>query len=164
MWPALPVTPVWIAPSRTSPPPTPVETTMPSMARVVYPPRQYSPSAMQWPSPASSTGRPGSTGRSASTIGYGRQSTMLTGLTVPASRSSGPAEPMPSPTSRLAGPLAATSRASRSSAAPALPPSAGVATVARSRIVPSGSTMAAASFVPPTSTARTGPLIGRGRR
>ena len=63
----------------------PVETTMPSSARLAaYPPCHHSPSAMHCASPASATGTPGTSSPSAPASGKSRQDAMLTGLTVPA--------------------------------------------------------------------------------
>ena len=66
---------------------------------------------------------------------------MLTGLTVPAVGSSGPAEPMPTAVSRSAGASSVTWR-TRSCSAPVTTCAeslGGVATQPRARIVPSGS-------------------------
>src|ERR1700704_2912095 len=60
-------------------------------------PRQCSPSAMQTPSPPSPTGTPGTAADARSRSGNPRQAGILTGLTVPGARATGPAEAMPNP-------------------------------------------------------------------
>ena len=78
---------------------------------------------------------------------------MFTGLTVPATASSGPAEPMPAPDTSLP-PIASVTTAARAAQTASASP-AGVGRVTSAPMVPSGWTGAAASLVPPTSTART---------
>jgi hypothetical protein len=90
-----------------------------------------------------------------------RQAGMFTGLTVPATGSTGPAEPMPTDDSRLDPRIDATWSSSPRRASATTPASRvdGVGTAARDRIEPSASTSAAANLLPPTSTASTVPAI-----
>ena len=85
--PALPVRPPYGAPSSTSPPPMPVETTMPNMNEA--PPAgavTVLPNAMHMPSPPSRTGTPGTATATRSTIGKSRHAGMLTGPIAPVVR------------------------------------------------------------------------------
>ena len=117
IWPALPDAPSISRPSRIRPPPTPVETTMPSTLRTPRPaPRQCSPMAMHdrvvmhphrdareaFPQPARS--------------GKDRQAGMFSGDTTPSGHSIGPPQPQPTPASPAGPPTLALSRTRVSSA------------------------------------------------
>ena len=142
-----------------SPPPMPVETTMPSMKCAPRPaPCHRSPIAMHSPSPPRRTGSPVQAAAFA-TIGKRCQATMLMGLIVPVGRSIGPADPMPTP--RTSPPATASASVSSRSATAqiACASPSGVGSCAWWRSTPPGSTSPAAIFVPPTSSARVGALI-----
>ncbi len=129
----------------------PVDTTTPSSEAQSRPaPSQCSPRAKHCASPASTVGRPVSS-RTSRRSGNPRQLGMLTGLTVPAARSTGPAQPMPA--ARGGGPSSITSlmRAVRAD----ITSERGVGRVSERRMEPASSTSAAASLVPPMSMAST---------
>jgi hypothetical protein len=151
--PALPCAPSSSRPSTTSPPPTPVETTM--ARKLEHPaaaPFQPSPSASALASPSTTTGRSSSARRRASS-GKPRQPGMFSGDTVSPWRVIGPAEPTP----HAATPSGATSRTAPTSAAKTSSGSVprGVGATAERSTVPCWSTTPAAILVPPMSTART---------
>ncbi len=156
MCPALPVGPGCSLPLRTSPPPTPVETTMHSaLAWPRAAPCQCSAAVIATPSPTSTTGSSPTRARTPATSGKSRQPGMLTGLTVPDEASTGPALPMPTAATRTqSGPAASsatTSATARITVAPSL--SAGVGREARATSLPRASTRAPAILVPPMSSA-----------
>ncbi|CAM5425986.1 hypothetical protein SCALM49S_08512 [Streptomyces californicus] len=131
MCPALPDGPGRGVPSRTSPPPTPVDTTRQSA--LSWPraaPSQCSAAVIATPSPTSATGSPSAVLCTRSTRGKARQPGTLTGLTVPAAASTGPALPMPteraalhsgeaisSPSTSSTAPMTASAPSRRASAA-----------------------------------------------
>ena len=155
-WPALPVAPSTRRPPRTSPPPTPVGHH--HRQRVVVPacrPLPVLAAASATASLCSRTGRPGNRSDSRARNGKPRQPGMFNGDTSPAGHAIGP--PQPTPTAAGWSP-ARTSSATPSSAAKTSSPTAagGVGTCPDRSTEPSAATTAAASFVPPTSRARTG--------
>ncbi len=158
MWPALPVGPGCSWPLRTRPPPTPVETTMHSaLACPRAAPCQCSAAVIATPSPISATGRSPVAARTRSTSGKARQPGTLTGLTVPAEASTGPALPMPRAPARDHEGDAVSSPSTSSTARITVSPSSceGVGRCARTRILPWPSTSAPAILVPPMSSAAT---------
>src|SRR6266536_1020639 len=163
MCPALPDVPSISLPSRTRPPPTPVDTTMPSMLLVPRPaPRQCSPAAMQIASLCTRTGRPGKRSASLPRSGKDRHAGMFSGETRPDGHSIGPPQPQPTPARSAGPPLIFALRSARLISASRVRHSCpasrsrrvGVCSQAISR--PPGSATPAASFVPPMSTARPG--------
>ena len=162
MWPALPVAPLISLPSSTSPPPTPVNTTMPSI--VVRPrpaPRQCSPTAKQIASLCSRTESPSNRSRSRSRSGNACQAGMFSGETFPAGHSIGPPQPHPTPASAVAGCTSASASTRVTSASSvrhscSASSSRGVAVCDHEITRPPGSTSPAANFVPPMSMASAG--------
>ncbi len=129
---------------------------MPSRKRAPRPaPSHCSPSAMQSPSPPSTTGVAGTAAATLSRNGKRCQPAMLIGLTDPLGRSTGPADAIP--TAAIGAPAARTTSAIRacttshtSSAGAGL----GVGRTAVWTSVPTESTSAAAILVPPMSRPR----------
>src|SRR5215470_11853758 len=164
MCPALPDAPCTRSPSRIRPPPTPVETTMPSMLRVPRPaPRQCSPAVRQMASLCTRTGTAPNRSASRSRSGKPRQAGMLIGDTTPAGHSIGPPQPQPRPAScRLAPsgrPAASSTRVTSASTVrhrPSASRSRRVGVCSQDSSRPPGATSPAASLVPPMSTASAG--------
>ncbi len=151
MCPAFPVRPPKGRPPNTSPPPTPVDTTSPTMNVLPCPaPRQCSPSAMHTPSPASSTRTPGNSSATAARSGKFCHEGTLIGETVPRAASTGPAEAMPTPATTVSPTTVDTTERTASQGS-----AAGVGTRDERSTEPAESTRPAAILVPPKSSAST---------
>ena len=167
MCPALPVGPAIALPPRISPPPIPVETTIPMRLDSPWPaPIQCSASAMHSPSMRRVTGTAGTRAVIWSRRGYSRQFGKFRGDTLPSATVMGPALPMPTPT-RVApsGSVAMACRTTVSALAASISlvdvPPVGALKRLPGSTIPVGSTSAASILVPPRSTprAKTAPLM-----
>lgn len=141
------------------PPPTPVDTTMQrALATPFAAPVQCSAAVIATASPMSAGFMPRGTAgcrRTCSTSGNARQAGMFTGLTVPATVSTGPALPIPRHDSEAHSGYAARSSTTEVTAAisTSADSRAGVGRCDRTTTRPSASTRAPAIFVPPMSSA-----------
>jgi len=161
MCPALPCAPEMARPSRMRPPPTPVETTMPSRLGTPRPaPRQCSPTVRHIASLCTRTGIAGSLALSRARSGNPCQAGMFSGETSPSGQTIGPPQPTPTPPTPSGPALASTASSSASTAPHSVSASTwrpvGVGVRPECRTRPVRSTRATAILLPPTSTASTG--------